>query len=116
MSCQLYGSGLGALPVKVVAAFAGVHLEEAPFTAGITERTAAFRELSPDGQVSIYTSLHLCCVLLAPASDASGVSVPQCCLVRARHTFAASSPVQLRAACRVKCHKAYASMIIYSTR
>jgi hypothetical protein len=107
MSCRLYGSGLGALPVKVVAAFAGVDLEEAPFTAGITERTAAFRKLSPDGQVSIYTSIFISavCFWRRPV-NVSDVSVPQCCLARARRT-AASAPVQRRAACRVKCHKAY---------
>ena len=48
---RLYGTGLQALKVELVAAFAGVKLDRPAFTAGVTDKTPWFLALSPQGQV-----------------------------------------------------------------
>lgn len=55
---KLHGSGLRALPVNVLADYCDVKLAEAPFTPGITDGTAAFKAISPAGEVR--TAVHPC--------------------------------------------------------
>ncbi|KAG2437150.1 hypothetical protein HXX76_005817, partial [Chlamydomonas incerta] len=46
---RLYGVGVKALRLQVVAAVAGVELDVAPFTEGLTNATPNYLRLSPDG-------------------------------------------------------------------
>lgn len=50
-AARLYGSGLQALKVELVAAFAEVKLDRQSFTVGVTDKTPWFLALSPTGQV-----------------------------------------------------------------
>lgn len=50
---KLHGGGTLALPAFAVAAYAGSEVEKTSFTPGLTEHTAAFKRVSPDGKVRL---------------------------------------------------------------
>lgn len=51
-AARLYGSGLQALKVELVAAFADFKMDRQAFTAGVTDKTPWFLALSHTGQVT----------------------------------------------------------------
>ncbi|KAK9796680.1 hypothetical protein WJX73_008232 [Symbiochloris irregularis] len=57
-TARLYGSGLQALKIELVAAFAEFRLERPSFTAGVTDKTPWFQALSPQGQVPVLDTTH----------------------------------------------------------
>lgn len=50
---KIYGAGARALKVALVAEFAGVEYENAPFTMGITNKTPWFLKLNPNGKIPV---------------------------------------------------------------
>jgi len=50
---KLYGAGTRTLKVELVAAFAGIELEKAPFTMNVTNRTPWFLKLNPNGKIPV---------------------------------------------------------------
>ena len=68
---KLYGAGLRALPVKMLAAYTGVELEEPAFTPGITEFTQAFMSKSPNSKVLF--DMHICLTWRRPCMFCSGL-------------------------------------------
>ncbi|KAF5833311.1 hypothetical protein DUNSADRAFT_10432 [Dunaliella salina] len=46
----LYGMGPRALKVQLVAAFANVEIQKAPFTMGITNKTPWYLKMNPNGK------------------------------------------------------------------
>ena len=51
---KLWGAGLYALEIQTVASLVGKELEIAPFTTGLTNRTASYLALSSSGTVRSY--------------------------------------------------------------
>ena len=57
MKLTLVGNGWRAFKCELAAAYAGVPLEIAPFTVGITNETPTFLQWSPDGKVRVACDL-----------------------------------------------------------
>lgn len=55
---KLYGGGSRSLKCKLTASFAGVELELAPFTMGITNKTPEFLAINPIGKASCDVDLR----------------------------------------------------------